>query len=153
MADRAVASLDSAALDAADPLAPFRDRFVIPDQRLVYLDGNSLGRLPAATVERLARVVGDEWGGELIRGWDHWLDEPLRVGDRLAEAVLGARPGEVVLSDSTSVNFYKAALAALEARPGPARRGDRPAELSDRPICPRRSRPGAGPGDRLARPG
>ena len=130
MADRAVASLDSAALDAADPLAPFRDRFVIPDQRLVYLDGNSLGRLPAATVERLARVVGGEWGGELIRGWDHWLDEPLRVGDRLAEAVLGARPGEVVLSDSTSVNFYKAALAALEARPG------RRVVVTDRPNFP-----------------
>ena len=130
MADRAVASLDSAALDAADPLAPFRDRFVLPDQKLVYLDGNSLGRLPAATVERLTRVVGDEWGGELIRGWDHWLDEPLRVGDRLAEAVLGAGPGEVVLSDSTSVNFYKAALAALEARPG------RRVVVTDRPNFP-----------------
>jgi kynureninase len=130
VADRAVASLDSAALDAADPLAPFRDRFVILDPRLVYLDGNSLGRLPAATVERLARVVGDEWGGELIRGWDHWLDEPLRVGDRLAEAVLGAGPGEVVLSDSTSVNFYKAALAALEARPG------RRVVVTDRPNFP-----------------
>jgi kynureninase len=130
VADRAVASLDSAALDAADPLAPFRDRFVIPDQGLIYLDGNSLGRLPAATVERLTRVVGDEWGGELIRGWDYWLDEPLRVGDRLAEAIVGARPGEVVLSDSTSVNFYKAALAALEARPG------RRVVVTDRPNFP-----------------
>jgi kynureninase len=130
VADRAVASLDPAALDAADPLAPFRDRFVIPDPTLVYLDGNSLGRLPAATAERLTRVVGDEWGGELIRGWDHWVDEPLRVGDRLAEAVLGARTGEVVVSDSTSVNFYKVALAALEARPG------RRVVVTDRPNFP-----------------
>jgi kynureninase len=112
------ASLDPAPLDAADPLAAFRDRFAIGDPGLVYLDGNSLGRLPRATADRLARVVDAEWGGELIRGWDHWLDEPLRVGDRLADAVLGAEPGEVVVSDSTTINFYKLALAALEARPG-----------------------------------
>ena len=118
MADHAVASLDPAPIDAADPLAPFRERFVIPHRDVVYLDGNSLGRLPAATVGRLERVVTDEWGGDMIRGWDRWLDEPLRVGDRLADAVLGARPGEVLVSDSTSVNFYKLALAALEARPG-----------------------------------
>jgi kynureninase len=118
VAVRESASLDPEPLDAEDPLAPFRDRFVFSDPAIVYLDGNSLGRLPAATAARLARVVGDEWGGELIRGWDRWLDEPLRVGDRLAETVLGARPGEVVVSDSTSVNFYKLAVAALEARPG-----------------------------------
>jgi kynureninase len=130
VADHAVASLDPAALDAADPLASFRDRFVISDPHLVYLDGNSLGRLPAATTERLARVVGDEWGRELIRGWDHWLDEPPRVGNKLAEAVLGAGPGEVVVSDSTSVNFYKLAVAALEARPG------RRVVVTDRPNFP-----------------
>ena len=130
MADHAVASLDPAALDAADPLASFRDRFVISDPHLVYLDGNSLGRLPAATTERLARVVGDEWGRELIRGWNHWLDEPLRVGNKLAEAVLGASAGEVVVSDSTSVNFYKLAVAALEARPG------RRVVVTDRPNFP-----------------
>ncbi len=130
MADRAVASLDPAPLDAADPLAPFRERFVIADPGLVYLDGNSLGRLPAATADRLERVVVEEWGGDLIRGWDRWLDEPLRVGDRLAEAVLGAAPGEVVVSDSTSVNFYKVALAALEARPG------RRVVVTDRPNFP-----------------
>ncbi len=130
MADRAVASLDPAPLDAADPLARFRERFVIADPELVYLDGNSLGRLPAATADRLNGVVVEEWGGDLIRGWDRWLDEPLRVGDRLAEAVLGAGPGEVVVSDSTSVNFYKAALAALEARPG------RRVVVTDRPNFP-----------------
>ncbi len=130
MADRAPTPLDPAPLDAADPLAPFRARFVIADPELIYLDGNSLGRLPAATAERLARVVGDEWGRELIRGWDHWLDEPLRVGDRLAEAVLGAKVGEVIVSDSTSVNFYKLALAALQARPG------RRVVVTDRPNFP-----------------
>jgi kynureninase len=130
VAEHDVASLDPAALDAADPLASFRDRFVISDPHLVYLDGNSLGRLPAATTERLARVVGDEWGRELIRGWDHWLDEPLRVGNKLAEAVLGAGAGEVVVSDSTSVNFYKLAVAALEARPG------RRVVVTDRPNFP-----------------
>ena len=130
MALRESASLDPAPLDAADPLAPFRARFVIADPALIYLDGNSLGRLPAATAERLARVVGDEWGGELIRGWDHWLGEPQRVGDRLAEVALGAHEGEVIVSDSTSVNFYKLALAALEARPG------RRVLVTDRPNFP-----------------
>jgi kynureninase len=109
---------DPAVLDAADPLAPFRDRFVFSGPGLVYLDGNSLGRLPRATVERLAAVVGEEWGGELIRGWDHWLDEPRRVGDLLATEILGARSGEVIVSDSTTVNFYKLARAALTARQG-----------------------------------
>src|SRR5258706_8347962 len=107
-----------ATLDAADPLAAFRDRFVFSDPGLVYLDGNSLGRLPRATVERLAAVVGEEWGGELICGWDHWLDEPGRVGDLLATEILGARPGEVIVSDSTTVNFYKLARAALAAQQG-----------------------------------
>jgi kynureninase len=118
MADRMATRLDPASLDAADPLVSFRDRFVFADPALVYLDGNSLGRLPRATVDRLGAVVGDEWGGELIRAWDHWIDEPARVGDLLAGEILGARPGEVILSDSTTVNFYKLARAALAARPG-----------------------------------
>jgi len=109
---------DPAALDAADPLAAFRDRFVFSDPGLVYLDGNSLGRLPRATVERLIAVVGEDWGGELIRGWDHWIDEPGRVGDLLASEILGAQAGEVIVSDSTTVNFYKLARAALAARAG-----------------------------------
>jgi kynureninase len=103
--------------DAADPLAGFRDRFVIADPALIYLDGNSLGRLPKATRGRLRAAVDDEWGTELIRGWDHWIDLARQTGDVLA-GVLGAAPGEVVLSDSTSVNLYKLAAAALDARPG-----------------------------------
>jgi kynureninase len=118
MIDRPTAQLDPAALDAADPLATFRDRFAFADPALVYLDGNSLGRLPRATVERLAAVVQEEWGGELIRGWNHWIDQPRQVGDVLATEILGARAGEVIVSDSTTVNFYKLARAAFAARPG-----------------------------------
>jgi kynureninase len=118
MPDGTATRLDPAALDAADPLATFRDRFSFADPDLAYLDGNSLGRLPRATVERLATVVGEEWGGELIRGWEHWLDEPRRVGDLLATTIIGARAGEVIVSDSTTVNFYKVAKAAIVARPG-----------------------------------
>jgi len=106
------------ALDRADPLAPFRERFVIADPELVYLDGNSLGRLPQATAERLERLVADEWGAELIRAWDHWLELPTRIGDLLATTLLGARPGEVILADSTTVNFHRLATAALNSRPG-----------------------------------
>jgi kynureninase len=105
------------ALDAADRLAGFRARFVASEAGLIYLDGNSLGRLPRATLERLRRVAEDEWGRQLIRGWDHWLDEPLRVGDRLAPLV-GARSGEVTIADSTSLNFHRLAAACLDARAG-----------------------------------
>jgi kynureninase len=104
-------------LDAADALSPFRDRFVIPDEDLVYLDGNSLGRLPVSTRERLHRAI-DEWGADLIRGWDRWITLSREVGDVLATGVLEASPGEVALSDSTSVNLYKLAAAACAARPG-----------------------------------
>jgi kynureninase len=106
------------ALDAADPLAGYRDRFVIAEDDLVYFDGNSLGRLPKATRDRLARAVTDEWGGQLIRGWETWIDVAREAGDVLAAGVLGVDPGQVVLSDSTSVNLFKLAAAALDARPG-----------------------------------
>ncbi|HEY6015621.1 MAG TPA: kynureninase [Gaiellaceae bacterium] len=109
--------MDAAELDAADPLARFRDRFVLDDGDRIYLDGNSLGRLPKATPERLAARLA-EWGERLIGGWDDWIELPFQVGDLLARAALGARPGEVVLSDSTTVNLYKLASAALSIRPG-----------------------------------
>jgi len=114
---RAIA-LDPAPLDAADPLAQYADRFHRPDPDLVYLEGNSLGRLPRTTIERLRHAVEDEWGGELIRGWDHWIDLPTRVGDLIAGAVVGARQDEIVVADSTTVNLYRLASAALDARPG-----------------------------------
>jgi kynureninase len=130
MADQTLSALGAAALDAMDPLAAFRDRFVFADPDLIYLDGNSLGRLPRATADRIGSVVADEWGDELVRGWDHWIDEPRRVGDLLATELLGAKPGEVIVCDSTTVNLYKLALAALAVRP------DRRWILTDRANFP-----------------
>ncbi|WP_420115683.1 kynureninase [Micromonospora sp.] len=101
--------------DAADPLAGLRDRFVVDD--LLYLDGTSLGRLPAATGDHLAGLVRGGWGTELVRSWPTWIEWPRRIGDRIAAHALGARDGEVIVSDSTSVNLYKLAAAALDARP------------------------------------
>jgi kynureninase len=105
---------DALDLDATDPLAAFRERFHHADPELIYLDGNSLGRLPLATRDRLAEVAA-EWGDRLIAGWDEWIDAPRRAGDVLAEGVLGARPGEVLVCDSTTVNLYKLCAGALDA--------------------------------------
>jgi kynureninase len=87
---------------------------VFADEERIYLDGNSLGRLPVATRDRLHDLV-DEWGDRLVSGWPDWIDAPTRVGDALAEGVLGARPGEVLVADSTTVNLYKLCSAALDA--------------------------------------
>lgn len=112
---------DCLALDAADPLAPFRARFRVP-AGLIYLDGNSLGVLPAATPARLATLIEQEWGQGLIGSWNGvagapaWVDAPQRVGERLAP-LLGAAPGQVVAADSTSVNLYKLLAMALDLRP------------------------------------
>ncbi|HET9720726.1 MAG TPA: kynureninase [Solirubrobacteraceae bacterium] len=107
------------ALDAADPLAEFRERFAGADDGLVYLDGNSLGRLPLTTRARLADEVDVRWGQRLIRGWEEgWMEMPVRIGDALGQACLGAGPGQVVIGDSTTVCFYKLAAAALALRPG-----------------------------------
>jgi kynureninase len=105
-------------LDAADPLAAFRDRFVRGDQSLIYLDGNSLGPLPRATQARIAEVVSHEWGAGLVRSWSGWIGLPGQVGDLVGEHLIGAGPGQVVVCDSTTVNLYKLACAALDARPG-----------------------------------
>ena len=109
--------IDAEARDAADPLAPFRERFLMPEG-LVYLDGNSLGALPSAAAERVARVVAREWGEGLVRSWNDagWIDLPRRVGDKIARLV-GAPPGSVVCADSTSVNVFKVLAAALALRP------------------------------------
>lgn len=114
------ASPTSADLDAADPLAAYRSRFLVPaadpaHPLTAYLDGNSLGRPLAATAERLATFVRTEWGAGLIRSWDEkWMDEPTVLGDRLGEVVLGARPGQTLVGDSTSILLYKALRAALD---------------------------------------
>ena len=105
------------ALDRADPLASFRDRVVRADDGLVYLDGNSLGRLPATTARRLTEAVDDQWGRGLIRSWSHWIELSAQIGDEIAVGIVQAEPGEVVVSDSTTVNLYKLAAAALDARP------------------------------------
>ncbi len=105
-------------LDAADPLAGFRDRFVREDPSLIYLDGNSLGPLPRATQARIAEVVSQEWGAGLVRSWHRWIGLPAQVGDLLGEHLVGAAPGQVAVCDSTTVNLYKLAWAALGARPG-----------------------------------
>ena len=104
--------------DRADGLACFRDEFVFDDESVLYLDGNSLGRLPRRTVADMERTVRAEWGSRLVRGWNEgWMDASRRVGDKLAR-LLGASPGEVAVSDATSVNLFKLAVAALRARPG-----------------------------------
>jgi kynureninase len=105
-------------LDAADPLARFRREFVVKDPRLIYLDGNSLGRLPRQAGPRLRQAIEREWGGRLIRGWgEGWFTASQRIGGKLA-ALVGARPDDVIVSDSTSVNLFKLVVAALRARPG-----------------------------------
>ncbi len=106
-------------LDAGDPLAGFRGRFAWPDDdRLIYLDGNSLGPLPTATRDRIARVVAAEWGSALVRAWGEWIDLPHRAGDLIGAHLTGAAPGQVLVCDSTTVNLFKLASAALRARPG-----------------------------------
>ena len=84
----------AAALDAQDPLRSFRDEFVITDEQVCYLDGNSLGRLPKATTAAVSELL-HEWGSELVMGWQHWVDEAQRTGDLLGATVLGAAPGQI----------------------------------------------------------
>lgn len=104
------------ALDARDPLAKFRDEFLIADADMLYMDGNSLGRLPKRTMARAREVMENEWGKRLVRGWgEGWMDAPTRLGGKIAQ-LLGAQSDEVLVADSTSVNFYKLANAALDAR-------------------------------------
>ena len=104
---------DCRALDAQDPLAPLRDHFTLPPG-MIYLDGNSLGVAPKAAAARVADVVAREWGTDLIQSWNkaRWFDLPQRLGDQLAP-LIGARTGEVVCTDTTSINLYKVLSAAL----------------------------------------
>lgn len=106
------------ALDAADPLATYKSQFVITDPDTCYLDGNSLGRLPKATIDAVNSFLTTEWGPELVDGWSHWIDEAQPAGNLLGRAVLGAAEGQVLVQDTTSVNFYQLCVAAIKARPG-----------------------------------
>jgi len=106
--------------DSVDPLAHFRDRYVPQtDDVVAYLDGNSLGRPLASIPAVWAEFTQQQWAGRLIRGWSEgWMELPEIVGDELAAAALGAAPGQTVIADSTTVNFYKSMRAALNLRPG-----------------------------------
>ncbi len=111
-------SLDFALqLDSQDPLASYRDLFLITDPDLIYLDGNSLGRMPKAAAERAKQIVNQEWGDDLIRGWNKgWWEAPARVGDKIGQ-LIGAAPGQTLVSDTTSINLFKLATAALTLQP------------------------------------
>jgi len=108
----------AAQLDAQDPLAQFRERFVIADSDLIYMDGNSLGRLPRATLPLAENIITHQWGERLIRSWNEgWFDTPERVGAKIAQ-LIGAQPDEVIVADSTSINLFKLAVAALRNQYG-----------------------------------
>ncbi|OQY88209.1 MAG: kynureninase [Anaerolineae bacterium UTCFX1] len=111
-------SLDFARqLDSQDPLASYRDQFVITDPHLIYLDGNSLGRMPKVAAERAKQIVNEEWGNDLIRGWNKgWWDAPHRVGDKIGK-LIGAEAGQVIVTDTVSSNLFKLATAALTHQP------------------------------------
>jgi kynureninase len=115
-----VSALDAkiARLDAEDPLRHFRDEFEIREG-LVYLDGNSLGMLPKRTLARMNRTVTEEWGQGLITSWlgADWVNSPRRIGDKIGK-LLGAKPGEVIAGESTSINIFKALTAALSLQKG-----------------------------------
>ena len=104
-------------LDAKDPLASYREKFVANDPDLIYLDGNSLGRLPKSVIERMKIAVEEEWGTDLIRGWNKgWWDSPKRIGNKIG-TLLRAAEGQVVVGDQTSINLFKLAIAALTLQP------------------------------------
>ncbi len=119
MTDVGVAIGEATRLDATDPLAGWRDEFVIHDDALVYLDGNSLGMTPKRTIEALRVAVEEQWAGDLITSWwEHdWIDLPVAVGDTLAR-LLGTAPGEVAVHDSTTVGIFQLVNVALDLEPG-----------------------------------
>src|ERR1044072_2748786 len=104
-------------LDQKDSLASYRERFVDTDPHLISLDGNSLGRLPTSVIGRVKKAVEEEWGTDLIRGWNKgWWESPGRIGDQIG-SLLGAASGQVVVGDETSINLFKLATAALTLQP------------------------------------
>jgi kynureninase len=104
-------------LDSRDPLASFRERFVIADPDLIYLDGNSLGRLPKTVADHLHLAMEEEWGRSLVRGWNKgWWESPLRVGEKIA-GLVGAASGQVIVSDTVSIDLFKLAAVALAFQP------------------------------------
>jgi kynureninase len=119
MAEISVRNLEDARhLDAVDPLAPLRERFTPAPPGVIFLNGSSLGRLPAATPGLIADMVRVQWGEGLAQARSQWLDLGERIGDRIAQQTLGAGPGEVIVGECTSVQLYKLAVAAVNTRPG-----------------------------------
>lgn len=108
---------DALKLDEQDPLRDYKNQFVITDPNTCYLDGNSLGRLPHKTVQVINEFLTQEWGPQVVTGWSHWVDEAQSVGDLIGRSALGAASGQVLACDTTSVNFYQLAAAAIKARP------------------------------------
>lgn len=105
-------------MDDLDPLKDFRNRFYIADENVIYLDGNSLGRLPLKTRNHISEMTENQWGKELIESWNkHWYEKPVELGNKI-DPLIGASEGEVIVSDSTSVNLYKLAHAALKYNTG-----------------------------------
>jgi len=101
------------AMDASDPLASFREEFFHADPDQCYLDGNSLGKLPLAAIGAVGNFLTEEWGSELVGGWSKWIDQAQTAGDLLARSILGAGPGQTLVCDTTSMNFYQLAVAAI----------------------------------------
>ena len=109
---------DALDLDANDPLASYRERFVFTDPEVCYLDGNSLGRLPKSTIETINKFLIEGWGTKVVDGWGEWIDKAETTGDLIGRAALGAAAGQTLAMDTTSVNFYRLIRAAITARPG-----------------------------------
>ncbi|MCS0629947.1 kynureninase [Telluria mixta] len=127
---------DCIALDARDPLAPLRAHFDLPEG-VIYLDGNSLGAAPRAAQARAAQVIRAEWSEGLIRSWNTagWFDLPRRLGDRIAP-LIGAGAGEVVVTDTTSINLFKALAAAVAVQARHPRNGGRRVIVTERGNFP-----------------
>ena len=109
---------DALDLDAKDPLAKYRELFLFTDSDVCYLDGNSLGRLPKATVETINKFLIEGWGTKIVDGWGEWIDKAETTGDLIGRAALGAAAGQTLALDTTSVNLYRLVRAVISARPG-----------------------------------
>ncbi len=108
-------------LDAQDKLASFKEAFVIPDPSLIYFDGNSLGMMPKAAQSKSRQIVDEQWGRDLIRGWNKgWWDAPSRVGDKIGR-LIGAAAGQTLVGDTVSINLFKLATSALTLQPNKKR--------------------------------
>ena len=104
-------------LDVQDKISRFREEFLIHDSSLIYLDGNSLGRLPKQTIIDINNYMINEWGEQLVNGWENWINEAQESGDLLAKNILGAKKGEVLICDTTSINFYQLCSAVIKLNP------------------------------------